>query len=306
MRPRLALLGLASALLAGCGSNGGGPREPGRAHRGTLESLWRGHGESVGLLSGTSDYAPGLVRVSFLVVRHDGQVVTTPRARLLVSRGLGSPPFARGTARLERVGVPGAHLDTGDVTHLYVGHLRLRRPGRYWLLAEPLGLRGRPIRGAGTLEVRPRAASPAVGSRAYPSRTPTIASMHGDLGLLTTRVPPDRGLLRYSIAGSLAAHRPLVVVFATPKFCTSRTCGPVVDVVDAARRRFRDSGVRFVHVEIYRRNDPTLGFNRFVREWHLPTEPWTFLVGADGRIKAKFEGSVSLGELSAAIRRTLL
>jgi hypothetical protein len=305
VRPRLALLGLALAL-AGCGSQGAGPREPARAHAGTLESLWRGHGESVGLVGGTSDYSPGLVRVSFLVVRRDGRTVSTPRARLLVARSLASRPFARGVARLEPVGVPGAETDAGDVTHLYVGHVRLRRPGRYWLLAEPLGVRGRPIRGVVTLDVRPRSISPAVGSRAYPSRTPTIVSTHGDFGLLTTRVPPDRGLLRFSIADVLAAHRPFVVVFATPKFCTSRTCGPVVDVVDAARRRFHRSGVRFVHVEIYRRNDPTLGFNRFVRQWHLPTEPWTFLVGPDGRIRAKFEGSVSLGELTQAIRHTLL
>jgi glutathione peroxidase-family protein len=43
-----------------------------------------------------------------------------------------------------------------------------------------------------------------------------------------------------------------------------------------------------------------------VREWHLPGEPWTFLVGRDGRIKAKFQGSVSVSELDAAIHRLLL
>jgi hypothetical protein len=112
--------------------------------------------------------------------------------------------------------------------------------------------------------------------------------------------------LRYSIASSLAAHKPFVVVFATPRFCESRMCGPVVDVVDAARRRFARRGIRFIHVEIYRDNNPANGENRWVEQWHLPTEPWTFLVGADGRIKAKFEGSVSLGELVEAIRRHLL
>ena len=35
-------------------------------------------------------------------------------------------------------------------------------------------------------------------------------------------------------------------------------------------------------------------------------EPWAFLVGRDGRVKAKFEGSVSVQELEAAIRRLLL
>jgi hypothetical protein len=42
-----------------------------------------------------------------------------------------------------------------------------------------------------------------------------------------------------------------------------------------------------------------------MRQWHLRSEPWTFVVGRDGRIKATFEGSVSAGELEAAVRRYL-
>jgi hypothetical protein len=151
--------------------------------------------------------------------------------------------------------------------------------------------------------VKAQSASPAVGAKAYPSRTPTLAA--APFFRLTTRRPPDLALLRASVASTLSAHRPFVLVFATPRFCVSRTCGPVVDVVDAARRRFARRGIRFIHVEIYSDNNPAKGENRWVKEWHLPSEPWTFLVGADGRIKAKFEGSVSLGELSAAIRRFL-
>jgi hypothetical protein len=112
-------------------------------------------------------------------------------------------------------------------------------------------------------------------------------------------------MLHDSVASSLRAHKPFVLVFATPRWCQSQICGPVVDVVDAARKRFAGRGIRFIHVEIYRDNNPAKGFNRWVREWHLPSEPWTFLVGADGRIKAKFEGAVSVAELSAAIRRYL-
>jgi hypothetical protein len=79
----------------------------------------------------------------------------------------------------------------------------------------------------------------------------------------------------------------------------------VVDIVDRVRRDFAGTNVRFMHVEIYTRNNPRNGVNRFVKQWGLPSEPWTFLVGRDGRIKAKFEGVVSVGELRAAIRRTL-
>ena len=92
-----------------------------------------------------------------------------------------------------------------------------------------------------------------------------------------------------------------MVAFATPKYCTSRTCGPIVDVVSEVRRRHEADGIRFIHVEIYEGNDPAKGENRWVREWKLPSEPWVFLVGADGKIKARFEGTASVGELDAAV-----
>lgn len=281
---------LVALVAAGCGSSGST----------TLESLWQRPGENVGLVPGTSDYATGSIRVSFLVLRHDGRPVNRPEARLWLARSREDPPLASATASLESVGIPGAAIDSGDVSHLYVGRFRLTEPGRYWLLAEPVG--GPPIQALGTIDVKSRSRSPAIGSRAYPSRTPTLASTGGRTALLTTRTPPDRELLGSSIAGSLAARAPFVVVFATPKFCQSRTCGPVVDVVDSVRKRFARRGVRFIHVEIYRGNDPQNGLNRWVKEWRLPSEPWTFAVGRDGRIKAKFEGSVSARELAAAVR----
>ena len=40
-----------------------------------------------------------------------------------------------------------------------------------------------------------------------------------------------------------------------------------------------------------------------MNQWGLQSEPWTFVVGADGRVKDKFEGSVSEAELTAAVRR---
>jgi hypothetical protein len=300
VRRSLAVFSLA-VVLAGCGSGGGSGSSSHSPGRGTIEALWRGSGESVGLVSGTSDYAAGPLRVSFLVVGRDARPVYRPRARVLVARSLGSKPFLRAEARLEPIGPAGANeAAAGNATGIYVARLTIAKPGRYLVLAEPIGGTKR-IGALGYLAVRRTSATPPVGAHAYPSRTPTIASAHGRLARITTATPPDRDLLRFSVAQSLAAHRPFVVVFATPKFCTSRTCGPVVDVVQAVSRRFSGRGIRFIHVEIYAGNDPARGFNQWVRQWHLPTEPWTFLVGADGRIKAKFEGSVSVAELAAAV-----
>lgn len=279
------------ALLAGCGSQ-----------RNTLERLWHGSGQAVVLIPGTSDYQAGDVRMSFLVVADDGKAIDRPTAEVWVARGQNAKPFARATARLEDVGVRGAP-DAGENQSLYVAHVRIPRPGHYWLLARPVGGSVR-IGGVHDFEVRTSPAAPAVGSKAISSQTPTLAD--APVRLLTTRVPPDRALLRYSVASSLRAHERFVLVFATPRFCQSRTCGPVVDVVDAARRHFAQSGIRFIHVEIYANNNPAKGENRWVRQWHLPTEPWIFLVGRDGRIKGRFEGAVSLSELDGAVRRFLV
>jgi hypothetical protein len=289
---RVSLVALALlALLAGCGSK-----------RNTLDRLWHASGQAVALVPGTSDYAPGDVRISFLVVTDKGQVVARPTADVWVARSQNAEPFVHTVARLEPIGVPGGYVDP-DSQSIYVGHVRIPRAGKYWLVARPVGGSVR-IAGIHDIEVKQRSASPAVGSPAIASRTPALGT--APIRLLTTRIPPDRALLRYSVAGSLAAHVPFVVVFATPRYCTSRTCGPVVDVVDRVRRDLAGTGVRFIHVEIYKDNNPAKGENEWVRQWHLPSEPWTFLVGRDGRIKAKFEGSLSRAELESSVRKRLL
>jgi hypothetical protein len=292
---------LVALVAAGCGTHSRPRSEP--APAGSLTSLLTRPGEDVTVVAGDSDFAPGMVRFSFLVIRHDARAVNRPRARVWLARSRASRPFEQATATLESIGPPGSgETAFGGVGRIYVVQLRISRPGRYWLVAEPVGAK---IQALGIIDVKARSASVAVGAKAPRSATPTLASVKGAVSKLTTRVPPDRALLRYSIAGALAAHRPFVVTFATPRYCTSRTCGPVVDVVDYVRRRFEQRGIRFIHVEVYTNNRPAKGYNRWMRQWGLRTEPWTFLVDSRGRIRAKFEGSVSASELESAIRRFL-
>jgi hypothetical protein len=301
---RVAVVLVSAAIAAGCGSSDDSSEAKAPATRaGTLEALWRQPGEDVGLINGTADFAPGEIRLSFLVVDGAGRAIARPHARVWVAGGLRARPFEETQAALEDIGVPGSSSPAaGDVTKLYVARFRLDRPGTYWVLAEPVG--GRPIQALGNVVVRARSKSPAVGAPAPRSNTPTLRS-EPDLSKLTTSDPPDTELLRYSVAESLDAGVPFVVAFATPQFCSSRTCGPVVDVVDRVRRELTGTPARFIHVEVYRDNDPAKGVNRWMREWGLPSEPWVFVVGRDGRIKAKFEGSVSLRELRSAVRRNL-
>jgi len=304
MRPAAALAVLWCLLLAGCGGSGSDATtvaEPGGGT--TLEQLWRAPGDDVAVVAGTQTHEPGDVRVSFLVVDSEGRPVTLPTAKVWAAKALDAPPFLETTAQLERIGVPGGA--EADATHIYVARLALREAETYWLLAEPEGART-PVHALGNVDVQKEDPVPDVGDPAPRSETPTISSTGGDYGALTTRTPPDESLLKYSVADSIRAKKPFVVTFATPKFCASRTCGPVVDVVEEVARRLGDSGVRFIHAEVYNDNDPAKGFDPWMKEWGLQTEPWTFVVGADGRIVERYEGVVSVRELEDVVREKLL
>lgn len=301
MRPAAIATALSCLLLVGCGgSSDGSASEAGPGDGKTLEELWRAPGDDVAVVAGTASHEPGDVRVSFLVVDEEGRVAVMPTARVWVARALEEPPFLETTAKLERIGVPGGA--EADASHIYVARLRLPEPGTYWLLAEPEG--GEKIQALGNVVVDDDPV-PSPGEPVPASDTPTLASAGGEAAAITTRTPPDEILLRHSVAESLAAGVPFVVTFSTPKFCRSRTCGPVVDVVEEVARRFEDAEVRFIHVEVYEGNDPARGYNRWMREWSLETEPWTFLVGSDGRVVERWEGVVSVLELEAAVNRVL-
>jgi thioredoxin family protein len=306
MRPAAALTVLSCLLLAaGCGGSDDGAdataTEPGGGM--TLEELWRAPGDDVAVIPGTENHEPGDVRVSFLVVDSKGRVVTLPTAKVFVANSLDAQPFLETQGKLERIGVPGG--DQADATHIYVAHLKLPRAGKFWMVAEPEG-GSEKVQALGNVVVVKQDPPPDVGDPAIASDTPTLASVNGDAAAITTRTPPDESLLKYSVADSLQAKVPFVVTFATPKFCSSRTCGPVVDVEEDVQHRLEGENVRFIHVEVYEDNDPAKGYNQWMQAWNLQTEPWTFLVDASGKIVERFEGTVSVNELETAVREKLL
>jgi hypothetical protein len=272
-------------------------------------------GEDVAIVWGTGDLEPGPARMSFLIVDDVGELTQAPVAELVVGKieleaegeidvaEIPAREAASATAVLEAVGAaphehdgdPLASHNHIDATDLYVAHLELLEPGLYWAVAAPRaeGVELLGIQAFGTFEVLEEAIAPTVGDQAIASDTPTLDD--GSVETLTTLEPPAEKLLRHSVADSLANGVPFVVTFATPAFCQTRVCGPVVETVDEARLGYESRGIRFIQVEIYNDNDPSAGINQWVQEWGLPCEPWTFLVGPDGVIRERFERDVAAG-----------
>ena len=140
----------------------------------------------------------------------------------------------------------------------------------------------------------------AVGQKAPAVSTPTADSVAGDLSKIDTRLPPST--MHEADFRDVLGRKPVVLVFATPAFCQSRVCGPVVDAAEQVKDETGD-GVEFIHMEIYEDNDPGKGFRPQVEAFGLPTEPWVFLIGSDGRIKERLEGAFGVEELGQAVER---
>jgi hypothetical protein len=139
-----------------------------------------------------------------------------------------------------------------------------------------------------SIKVGEYAKIPRSGDKAPLIETPTAKSVGGDLAKLTTRIPPDsQNKVNYA---EVLGKEPILLLFATPQFCQSRVCGPVVDVAQQAQHEF-EGKANFIHMEIYNENDPSQGVRPQVRQFHLPSEPWLFAINREGIVSAAIEGA---------------
>ena len=150
-----------------------------------------------------------------------------------------------------------------------------------------------------SFEVTAKAATPAIGEPAPKSKTPTAGD--AKLSAISTDEKPDPRFYESSVADAIAEGVPFVVTFATPKFCSSAVCAPTLDIVKKVSKDWPQ--VEFIHVEVYSNLDDPGNLKPVpaVREWRLPSEPWVFVVDGDGKVAAKFEGTLSPRELDETL-----
>jgi hypothetical protein len=147
--------------------------------------------------------------------------------------------------------------------------------------------------------------APNVGDVAPVAPIDTLATK--PLDQLTTDPNPDDDFYRLTLEEAFGSGRPTVVVFSTPAFCRTATCGPALDRVKAVKPEYPE--VNFVHVEVYTDLQspdfqptpeflaPALG----AEFWNLPTEPWVFVVDSNGIVTARFEGTATTEDLRTSL-----
>ena len=255
-------------------------------------------GENLRVALASTDIAVGRNRIAFGLIDPAAGAVRDARVQVstffLAQGGARTPEeTAQAVYRKWPVGEAG----------VYTVEAVFDRPGR-WGLGISTEVDGSPRKGSVSFEVAETSAAPAVGSPAPRSANKTAGE--GGLDRLTTDPDPDPDLYAMTIAEASDSGRPSLVVFATPAYCTTSTCGPQLRVVKQLKREYSEN-VNFVHVEVWdnpHEIDGDLSKGRLsptLAEWGLVTEPWTFILDREGVVSARFEGFVTAGELTGAL-----
>ena len=154
--------------------------------------------------------------------------------------------------------------------------------------------------------------TPAIGSPAPLIETPTADDVDGDLARISSDPDPVARFYDLSILDAIEADQPAVISFVTPAFCQTATCGPTIEKVKEVAASHPDD-VNFVHVEPYLMwekdgylqpmlsDDGALQSAPWTERYGLRTEPYVIVIDADGLVRAKFEGAITVHELEDAL-----
>jgi hypothetical protein len=321
-RQIVALVAMCSFVLSivGCGGSDEDPSRPApaaaefpAAQGKTIEDLLRISGAKptkLVIAPAAQVFEPGPNRYSFGVFDLGGEQVDDADVALYFAKDNRSPVEGPLPARVASMQTKPAYRAKGSEapgeakTVYVVPKVEFGRSGPWMAIAMLKGPQGLEVsRLTSPPEVKRFPAIPKVGEKAPVIHTPTADEVGGDLAKIDTRIPPDQ--MHETDFADAIGKKPIVLVFATPAFCQSRVCGPVVDIVQQVADE-HGSEADFIHMEVWEDNDPTTEKVRpQLRAYGLPTEPWTFLIDRKGIVRERIEGAYGASELEAALKTIL-
>ena len=261
--------------------------------------------ESLRLALASSDLAVGSNRVVFGVLDDDTGPVRDADVQV-------STFYLPATGGQEGpVGTVDAVFHAWPVTPrgVFTAELSFDRPGEWGIGAVVTDAGGTERKASARVRVKEASATPALGTAAPRSVSKTLADV-GGFEQLTTDFEPDADLYGMTIAEALDTGKPLLVVFSTPAYCQTATCGPQLGVIKELKAEYADR-MNFIHIEVYDNPHEIEGdlskavISPTAEEWGLPSEPWTFIVDGGGVIRAKFEAFTTREELETALAEVM-
>jgi len=249
----------------------------------------------------------GQNRILFTIAKQDGTPVGAPDRTTKISfYDLGRDP-SKPIASADGTFV----WAIKDARGIYVANASFPEAGQYGAEITTAKAGGTPVSLRLRFDVQPSSAVIGVGDKAPASKTPTLSDVGGDASRVSTDTHPDPAFYETSVDQALAKREPFVVIFATPKFCTSAQCGPTLDSIKPYVAKY--PSVTFINVEPYKLKlvggvlqadlDAQNGLQAtaVTDQWHLVTEPVVYVVNRDGVVTAQFDLIFSDAELTAAL-----
>lgn len=198
------------------------------------------------------------------------------------------------------------HANVGDQVGIYTSVVDFDEAGRWGVeLQLDTGKRKETIRPS--FSVGTQSTTIPIGADAPRSVNRTVDDVD-DLSLIDSSATPSEEMHTETIAGAIDAGRPVLVLFAVPGYCTSQLCGPELEIMRKLYPQYRDR-VSFIHVEPYEvpssPNKTPDDLVQAARDFGLQSEPWFFVIDAEGKVSMKFEGPTSMQELVNALEEVV-
>ena len=299
-RRRAAALLLAPAL-AGCAQTPGGQQSSGASGPGGAPGGPPGSASRIQPVVPSTDLSVGRNRFSLGILEISrGATAPVPIPDATLNLRFFYPITPQAVARGEAV-TPAFRYVQDKTKGLYVAHVEFDQPGE-WGVEVSGTAAGKPFTPAGVrFTVKPQGDMPALGAPAPRSRNLTRHDVDDVRKIDSGATPNDMHEL--SIAGAIEQGKPLVVLFASPGFCTTQTCTPQLGEVQQLKAKY-GAQANFVHVEIFKDASTRTPYET-VTEWGLQSEPWTVLVDRQGLVAEKYEGPAPLSEMEPALQKLL-
>jgi hypothetical protein len=271
----------------------------------SLQQLAKLAGSAASLGAANGTFTPGFRRLAFALTNNQQQFIYAPTA-VYIAPTPTAPARGPFLAPADPMGVQPQYRSKqnsapGGLQAIYWTNLPAPQPKTYDILSLTKTSKGL-IGATGQIAVAKHWPIPDVGQRPPAIATDTLATVHGNVSLLTTRSPPES--MHSASFDQVLGKQPVLLLFSTPQLCTSRICGPVTDVAVQLQHEFGNRIV-FIHQEVYANNNPAKGLRAQMKAFHLQTEPWAFAINRQGVVVARLEGAFGLNELRQAIEAAL-
>jgi hypothetical protein len=211
----------------------------------------------------------------------------------------------------------------------YVAYPTFDKPGNWGVeIQVQLPNQSAPSVSRQRLEVKEQSNVPNIGSPAIATKTLTVKDVP-DVAQLSSGTKPDPAMYQISLDQALKSGKPTALLFATPAFCRTATCGPSLDVMQGLQKTYGDR-VNFIHVEVYKypfeqsvnlqakaaaaasqsnrpmtEEEARTGLADAMVAWHLESEPWLFLIDAKGIVAGRYEGGITKEEIGPALEKLI-